>query len=272
MGKLRKYSGYITVSCSGPSEPSVARSRLVTIRSRAGADLRYTTADADFLYRHFSSRHYDAQPEDLHIRLVNPKRKDLLDAVAAMSYRLNAFRGKPHWSGGCIHLIYAGHGREGDGALVFPDGELTAQEYLACVANYAPPSETRTRLDLCLDSCFSGAFINELLNEAASRYKSSVSPCSLFAAASHDEFAWELPKYGHGIWTYAFMQELRKPSLCQRRPALLARVLIRRLLGLERRELHSGGVSFMTAGRQHSCFYENGTFMVDGAGLMNNSP
>jgi hypothetical protein len=51
--KNRLYKAYIAVSCSGPEAPRVKRGPVGTIRSRAAADLRYTTADVDWLYGHF---------------------------------------------------------------------------------------------------------------------------------------------------------------------------------------------------------------------------
>jgi hypothetical protein len=236
------------------------------IRCRVGANLKYTTADADFLYKHFSSRNADTCPKDIHVRLVNPKLHDLFDAIRDISKWLNLFTGQPDWGGGCIHFIYAGHGRKDHGALVFLDGDLRAEDFLQHVALHTNPGEHRRRIDVVLDSCFSGAFITTMLADAFENHAGTIYPCSLFSAALHDEYAWEYPRYGHGIWTAAFSQQLKSPNLNTNRFWLIVQVLLRRFTRAEHKELYNGGVSYMTANNQHSFYYENGAFQVDGAG------
>ena len=266
MGKLRRYNAYISVSCSGPEESSAIRSPIGTIRCRAGADLKYTTADADFLYKHFSKPHADTFPHDIHVRLVNPKRLDLLNAIESVSKNLNSFAGQKDWDGGCIHFIYAGHGQKDRGALVFQDGAITPEDFLRQVAAHRNPGDHRRRVDVVLDSCFSGAFVTTLLVDARKNYSDSIFPCSLFSAALHDEYAWEYPRYGHGIWTAAFSQQLKGPNLNTNRICLILQVFWRRAIHAESKDLYNGGVSYMTENKQHSFSYENGFFQVDGAG------
>lgn len=267
MGKLRRYNAYISVSCSGPEESSEMRSPVGMIRCRAGADLMYTTADADFLYKHFSTPNADTFPSDIHARLINPKRSDLFNAIEDVSKRMNLFAGKADWDGGCIHLIYAGHGRRGNGALVFYDGDLTSEDFLQGVAAHTKPGAHRRRVDIVLDSCFSGAFVTTMLASLFRSYSDTLFPCSLFSAALHDEYAWEYPRYGHGIWTASFFQQLKSPNLNANRFLLNAQILWRRFLNkVEHKQLYNGGVSYMTENKQHSFYFENGFFQVDGAG------
>jgi len=265
MGKLRKYNAYISVSCSGPEKSSIIRSPVGIIRCRASANLKYTTADADFLYKHFSKPNADTCPNDIHIRLVNPKRLDLFNAIEVTSKELNYFAEQTDWNGGCIHLIYAGHGRKNNGALVFRDNDLTSEDFLQCVASYTNICEQRRRIDVTLDSCFSGSFVTTLLADAFNNHSNNIFPGCFFSAALHDEYAWECPQYGHGIWTAAFSQQLNSPNLNTNRCWLIAQVLWRRAIKAENKELYNGGVAYMTKNNQHSFFYENGVFHMDGA-------
>lgn len=266
MGKLRHYTAYISVSCSGPEESTVFRGPIGEIRRRSGADLRYTTADSDWLYEHFRTPNYDTGPEDIHVRLVNPERQEFLRAVEDVSNQLNTFTCKDNWSGGSLTVVYAGHGKRRTGALVFKDAPLTGHELLKTVAKHASDDKHRRRLDLVLDSCFSGAFVSSVIAEAVNHRRNTVFPCSLFAAALHDEYAWEYPRYGHGIWTSAFQQQTKSPRLHGNRLWMLVRVLWRRFTKAEKKQLYNGGVAYMTSDKQHSMLYENGTFDLSGFG------
>lgn len=266
MGKLRNYNAYISISCSGPENSSIAVSRVGKIRSRSGADLRFTTADADCLYNHFKSPNYDTRPNDVHIRLVNPRVGEFLDTIVTVSNALDNFKTQENWAGGCIHIIYAGHGRDGDGALVFKDGIVLGANLAEHIATHTSCSEHRRRIDIVLDSCHSAAFQAEVVAKAINDCKDSIFPCSLFAACLHDELAWEYPRHGHGIWTASFLQQIRSPSPAQPRWILLLKLLWRRYRKLEQQKLYGGGVAFMTDNKQHSMTYENGMFEVNGYG------
>lgn len=101
-------------------------------------------------------------------------------------------------------MCYAGHGRKNDGALVLENGIVEPQVFMDALriiaADVSLPG--RLRISAVLDSCYSGAFITEVLNEC---FKDNlVVPFHLFASCMEDEEAWEDSTLGHGIFTYSF--------------------------------------------------------------------
>lgn len=271
-GKNRLYKAYISVSCSGPEALQEKRGPAGMIRSRAAADLRYTTADVDWLYSHFRQPNYDTGTQEHHIRLVNPDLKQFTDATRQAASFLHAFTSHEDWEGGQITLLYAGHGAENSGALVLRDHHLSAEELLNSLSTLVPHTSRRCRLDVVLDSCFSAAFITSLLAKAHKSYAETFFPCTLFAASLHDEFAWEFPRFGHGVWTHSFMMQTSHPNLAQSGWNFLLQMLWRRWLRKECQQLYNGGVSFITEGSQHSMGYENGHMEVHGKGYFDVPP
>ena len=80
--KHRRWEAFISVSTSGPEFSPVLEAEGRFARTRMAADLRYTTADIDFLYTHFLEPEPDSpRLDDLHIRLVNPSKADVLAAI-----------------------------------------------------------------------------------------------------------------------------------------------------------------------------------------------
>jgi hypothetical protein len=264
-GKHRRYQVYLTVSCSGPERSSVLFGPAGRIRTRSGADLRYTTADCDFLYRNFSSKHYDTVEHERHIRLVNPTLQEVCAAIRSAGAYLSQFITNDDWDGGQITFCFAGHGEEGSGALVFSDSlpVLDAIRLAVSISAAMPPNDRRCRVDLWLDSCFSGAFLAEFLEFSWNELEDRVFPCSLFAAALHDEEAWELGRYRHGVFTYSLLCGSR---LSIREVADGHRSGNQRILDMHRRGLWQNGVSYLTGGKQHAVYYENGHLEIIGGG------
>lgn len=59
--KHRRWEAFISVSASGPEFLPVLEAEGRFARTRMAADLRYTTADIDFLYTTFSSLNLTAR-------------------------------------------------------------------------------------------------------------------------------------------------------------------------------------------------------------------
>ena len=129
-----------------------------------------------------------------------------------------------------------------------------------------PKSHRRLRVDLFFDSCFASAFVAHFLTYAWSELEDVLSPCTLFAAALPDEYAWEMPKLSHGVFTHAYKTETESPSLVQPRLLLIVKTLWNRWRKREPQRLNTGGVSYITNDAQHSLEYENGFFQLHGAG------
>src|SRR6266480_3086594 len=122
----RKWIAYISVACSGPAF-SLIPSFMRASRPRLFADLRCTTADVEYLVKHWKTYH---QSKSLNLRLRNPSREGLREALAKAGDWLAGCVRHRDWDGGGICFAYAGHGHDGNGALVLEDGDVTAVEFL----------------------------------------------------------------------------------------------------------------------------------------------
>ena len=102
VGKLL-FPCLLAVQSSRPSSEAEGR----FARARMAADLRYTTADIDFLYTHFLEPGPDRpRLDDLHIRLVNPSKADVLAAIVQAGRWLETHRNHPDWDGGGLYFNY----------------------------------------------------------------------------------------------------------------------------------------------------------------------
>jgi hypothetical protein len=119
------------------------------------ADLRYTTADVDYLEARFRDPNPDSSLEETHRRLRNPTDSEFFCALRDVGPWFSNFRLNSDWDGGSFMLCFAGHGREGDGALVLEDGPVTPKAFAGTLAGIAceVSSPGRLRVSAVLDSC-----------------------------------------------------------------------------------------------------------------------
>lgn len=255
--KHRKWQAVLTVSASGPEFSPILERGGRLYRPRMAADLRYTTADVNYLESHFRERNYDSGKEELHLRLREPTREQFFCALDDIKRWLGSFSRDPDWDGGGILFCYAGHGQQGNGALVLTDGTVSPNEFidsLTSIANHAS-RPGRLRISMVLDSCHAGAFTTEILDGCFNRCNDLIVPFHLFASCMADEFAWEESGLGHGLFTYCF--SVRNPT-----PGTLAATAIQPdntfgpSLAIAGGEL---GCSLLTAGQQNPVVYWNGT-------------
>ena len=234
-----------------------------TRRSRAGADLRFTTADCDWFHAHLIEPNYDTGTAEKHYRLVNPTREQLYKAISAAGKFLSENINAPEWDGGQMTFIYAGHGCPGSGSWVLKDGEISASGLAEMVAGAVDPNQRRCRIDLISDSCFAGAFFADLLSYCAGPMSDRLFLCDVFGAALSDEEAWEYEIHSHGVFTYAFKAMFEPiivghPSLPRHKPTGIR----------DTDRLRSGGASWLTDDEQHAFEYTNGHLEVLGAGYV----
>lgn len=255
--KRRKWMAYLAVSASGPEFSPIFEQGGRFFRPRMAADLRYTTADVDFIESHFSAPHYDSGMEEYHQRLRNPTYKDFDQAFKNVRAWLEKHSNHPDWDGGGFQLCFAGHGRQEDGALVLADSVITPGGFMEKLMNIARNISMpgRLRVSAVLDSCHSGAFVTELLYGCLTKYNKLLVPFHVYASCMEDEFAWEESSLGHGLFTYCF--SVREPS-----PSSIAAEAIQPdnsfgpSLAVAGGEL---GCSILTAGKQNPVIYWNGT-------------
>ncbi len=210
--KKRNWMAYLAVSASGPEFSPKHEEDGRIFRPRVTADLKYTTADVDYLEPHFKEPNEDSAETELHKRLKSPTVGQFYDVLQEIQTWLRSFKDDPNWDGGGIQLCYAGHGRINDGAFVLDDGFVEPgvfMDALRIIANEVS-KPGRLRISIILDSCYSGAFITEILEEC---FKGNlVVPFHLFASCMVDEVAWEESSLGHGIFTYSFSVRSESPS------------------------------------------------------------
>lgn len=271
-GKQRLHQVYFTISCSGPTKGRISSDIRGIRRSRDGADLRFTTADCDWFYKHFRQSHYDTVPAEKHYRLVNPTREELNHAITLAGQFLSQYIDQSEWAGGQMTFVYAGHGNSDTGAWILKNGTVDGIELIEKVAAAIPPNTRCCRVDLVLDSCFAGAFFADLLSHSWTSLDERIFVCDVLGAALSDESAWELDKYRHGAFTYAFKNEggpidMNEQSPLRNKQAEIS--YINRLILRQQRCLRTGGVSWLTEGEQHPFEYTNGHLEVIEAGYIN---
>jgi hypothetical protein len=260
--KHRRWEAFISVSASGPEFSPLLEKEGHLPRARMAADLRYTTADVDFLYTHFLEPDCDRPREnDLHIRLVNPSKDEVLSAFSQAGQWLETHRDDAGWDGGGIHFNYAGHGTEDQGTLVLNPGFLHVDEFIDSICGVASrvSSPRRLRVSVVLDSCHSGAWVTRILHACSHERSDLLIPFNLFAACMTDEYALEDASLGHGIFTYCLsVQEQALGSFGA--IGILPDNSYGPALAIASGER---GCSFLTAGLQNPVAYWNGAGQLE---------
>lgn len=262
--KRRKWLTFLSVSASGPEFTPILEERGYFTRTRMAADLAYTTADVDYLEAHFKEPNYDSGAEEAHYRLQNPTRENFLKTLHDIGPWLKNFCEDPEWDGGGFMICFAGHGREGDGAIVLEDGVVTPKDLidaLVVIANEESPPG-RLRVSAVFDSCHSGAFVTELLDSCFREHSDLLVPWMVFASCMEDEFALEESTLGHGVFTYCFSANPLSPGSLAARSVQPDNVL-GPSLAIASGEL---GCSLITTGAQNPITYFNGAGHLDVCG------
>lgn len=159
-GKARKYKFYISISCGVTDK--VNREYLKSkFYKKDSCDLRYTTADCDFFYSSLKENHYDTGVKEKHVRLINPTVEELKYALKEGVKYLNQFLEEENWRGGEVIFIFSGHGVNGSGAISLKDNIFSARDLAQIVSEARAKNDRRIRLNVILDSCYSGAFFNQ---------------------------------------------------------------------------------------------------------------
>lgn len=194
----------IAIACSGSGQGSIRSGPGGRRRSKNGALLQLTSADARRFLATVPLVEDDiADTPDLPRAqlLIEPSIAEFLGAVHLAS--LYVERRKGDWSGGGLTVFYSGHGAPVTGALVLRDGEITAGELLHLLALKHPRHDgTELGVELMLDSCYSAAFLAEFIAESQDTL---VSPRDSWAASLHNEIAWELDELGHGALSFSLL-------------------------------------------------------------------
>ncbi|MCI0528714.1 MAG: hypothetical protein L0Y56_14850, partial [Nitrospira sp.] len=259
--KHRRWQAFLSISASGLEFSPLFEEAGRLFRPRMSADLRYTTADTDFLESYFRKPDYDSGKFEYHIRLRNPSLADVLESLKDIWDWLAGHRQDLDWDGGGIQFTFAGHGSEPEGSLVLADrnlapGHLT-EELAKIGAGISPPG--RLRVSLVLDSCHSGAFAMRTLDACFKKHNKVIVPFNVVTGCAPDEFAWEDSSLGHGVFTYCF--SVRAHSIGGiRATAIQPDNTMGPSLDIA---AGPSGVSLLTAGAQNPLYYLGGTGYIE---------
>ena len=243
----RRYSGSLVVASAGPEAGATVTTGFGEMRCRSGANLKYTTADAQLAFAEWSAD--ERVPPEAHVLLINPKASEFKSAIEQVSNELAAF---PQGETG-IDMYFAGHGLPSSGALVFDDFELTASAFIAMIKENMLADQGIRGISMMLDSCYSGAFLFNTLVELQSNNE-AVRLYDALCSSMHDEKSWELSFLGHGAFTYTHFHKGNKhvdsaafaKAIDEQDQATIARC-VQGLVGMM-----ADPATFLTQGRQHT--------------------
>ncbi len=190
------YVASVAVASDGPAEATLRGGPSGTRRSRDGAKLAHTDADARYWHEEFKR---EAPRVDFHVLLVEPTRLDVLVALYNASLAVEAFSHESDWGGGQVNFAFAGHGSEA-GDLILRDGGISAADMLEAILAPARENRVKRRVAVVLDSCHAARVLTDFVVDG--RQKTDFLLIDGFAASMHDELAWELDGQGHGALTF----------------------------------------------------------------------
>ena len=254
----RKYSGVVVVSCSGQDEPEIRTTPYGEMRSRSGASLRFTSADADLVWRHWSKG--INVPEEACVTIREPSVDEFFSLLSQVSRSLGKY---PQGETG-IDLYYCGHGRPGDGAILLKDGTVTPSELILHLKTDLEPKMGARGLSMLLDSCYSAAFLFEMI--ALLQYEGELRLYDALCSSMHDEKSWELTFLGHGAFTYTHFHKGNKhvdrDELATAIDLQDQKTIARCIQGLV--ALSANPTTYLTQGMQHPLDCIKGGFMSAG--------
>lgn len=260
----------VLIAASGLGSGKVADGPFGRRVSRDGASLKFTEADAAAWKRTFEDEaedipHYGG-PAPFYTVLIHPTIAQVKQAVLDCHDFLDQFGSSATWGGGSLHFVFAGHGTT-RGDLVLSDGKLSADDLMISLARRTPGSRIGRRLGVVLDSCYSGLTLARLITHEAHRREALL--VDAFAAAMHDEMAWEVGDLGHGALTYAMTA--RRPLTIGGDSELALAIETQDEMAIRRimYKVAPNPVSYLTQGDQHSLDLVNGHALeVKGLGAL----
>jgi hypothetical protein len=156
---------------------------------------------------------------DRAISLDNPTYKEVEFGVSKLREWLDDNQEDPEYTSFQFNLFFSGHGDVGKNdcaSIVLADTTLSAREFASYLLGVIPANETKpavSRLDLYLDCCHSARLAAELgdalvdLQDFDRPDRSTITIGQVYCACMSDEESYELDEVGHGIFTFAFLNE-----------------------------------------------------------------
>lgn len=258
------YQAGLAIGCEGPSAGLVRTGPAGARRSRDGAHLDYVRADARHWYEAYQNdadawrEERRAGDEPLFTLLENSTRSQVAAAITECGDFLQQFKDQPNWNGGSFHFTFSGHGTV-DGDLVLADGSLSPDELVELISTTVDPIPSKPRrLGLVFDSCFSGLTLARIMVHPLHRDLFTIPDG--FAAALHDELAWELDHLGYGALTFT-MRNTGSKHVDRNSLAKAVEQNDEAYLRLALQGFVPNPVAYLTEGDQHSLDLVNGHWL-----------
>ena len=256
----RKYSAKLIISCSGNLQPEIINTPHGEARSRSGAKLQFVKNDSDAIRKIWDK---NSEIENGTIVLSEPNKKEVLDSINQLNKILSKY---PQNQTG-IDLFFAGHGSI-NGDLVLKDDNISAKEILNSIAVSLKNDCGHRGISLFLDSCYSGGFLINLVEELENNQK-NIRLYDAKASSLYNEKSFELSFLQSGAFTFTFCnqgnQYVKPGELSEAIEKQDQRTIARCIQGLV--ATLASPVSYLTCGKQHSIDVIKGRFFsIDGLG------
>ena len=248
----------IVIASPGPDESEERHTRFGKIRRRSGARLEHTVRDAE---ASFAVGNELDLSDGLRRLLIDPTVRDVECALRDVSAGI--YDAYPSDIG--LDLFFAGHGEEETGNLVLKDGTLSPKRLLELQACDVGRGGVGRIIRVCLDSCYSGAFLLSLATEALDAVEGFRLDDG-FASCLPDETCFEMDTLQHGVFTFTRLHpgnahvdgELFNRAIVENDTNELAKGL-QGLVGMT-----SNPSAFLTEGRQFSMTLYKHEISVEG--------
>lgn len=244
----REFSASLIIASKGPEQAEVKSTAFGEIRSRDGADLKYTSNDAKGIHSSWI-KHQNLPPEAF-IYLENPTKSVVEEAL----YQINSVLSNYPQEKTGIDLFFAGHGYPRSGSLVLKDDSLSAKELIDLISRPLEKTKGSRGLSFFLDSCYSGGFLIDIIIELE-KDKNPVRLYDALVSSMFDEKSWELSFLEHGAFTFSFLNKgnayvdrLEFARAVEKNDSRIIAKYLQGMIGY----MGTDPATFLTQGRQHS--------------------
>ncbi|MFO0816288.1 MAG: hypothetical protein U1A77_00015 [Pirellulales bacterium] len=236
-GYDRLFWANLMIACDGPDQLG-KQSSTTSLHARNFGKLQYAANDLDAFYQYYRPMRLGdidtvivggigKSPGffDITKRLMNPTIEDIDRAVRELRQWIEINSDDPEFVSVQINLLYAGHGSiaNGESGFIVGDGFMSSRQMamrILSVLNNLSKIESTCRLDLYLDCCHSAAIARDMtktLTIAADGHGSSPSYTGpriglgkVYCSCLDDEHAVEHDEVAHGLFTFAFLNEMSR--------------------------------------------------------------
>ena len=244
----REFSASLIIASKGTELAEVRTTPYGEIRSRDGADLKYTSNDAKGIYQRWAE--HNNLEQEAYVYLENPTKSDVEEAINQINEILSNY---PQEKTG-IDLFFAGHGEPFSGSLVIKDYILSAEELVYMISKPLDKTKGSRGLSFILDSCYAGGFLIDTIIELE-KSEITIRLFDALVSSMHDEKSWELSFLEHGALTFSFLNkgneyvdDLEFTKAIEKNDFKIIAKYLQGMVGLR----GASSVAYLTQARQHS--------------------